>query len=429
MSLQTRYSNHHQNMDTQIVTVENIVSGGNYIGSVNGKKVFFPGGIPGETVEISLVESKNDYCTARLVSVINPSPYRVENDCPAGEMCGGCNMRHIETGYQQQLRSSILQNLFLHKGIPVPAYHTVSGKCDGYRCRVQLHTGGLVSRHSNRTVQIHDCPVATPEIRAWLRDTPPQHRPAGKLYLFGDQRVLESGISGVVVAAVPEYKQKTHRGKTPGIKPARRYTGTVVSEETLCKVELSIQTPASVLKKQILFDVRGFFQSNLELLEKTLAILYKAAAETPRRRLLDMYCGAGTFSVFLADIFDHITLVEHNRDALAYAEQNLAGKPHSSYGISGETWVKQCAAADIAKNGNFDAAVIDPPRSGMEETVRKYLADTAIPYIFSISCDPVTHARDCSILVQSGYQLQQLYFLDFYPQTSHIESLAILKKL
>ena len=79
-----------------------------------------------------------------------------------------------------------------------------------------------------------------------------------------------------------------------------------------------------------------------------------------------MYAGAGTFSVFLADIFKKTTLVEHNRDALVHAELNLAGKPHETYGLSGSRWVKENAPQIIEKNGNFDAVIIDPPRSGME---------------------------------------------------------------
>ena len=135
-----------------------------------------------------------------------------------------------------------------------------------------------------------------------------------------------------------------------------------------------------------------------------------------------MYAGCGSISSFLGQKYEHVTLVEHNRDALVFAEQNMAGTPHLSYGLSGANWVKNCAAACPA----FDAAVVDPPRSGMEKEVLDYFCKSKIPFIVYLSCNPSTQSRDCSKLIQSGYKIQSCYLLDFYPNTSHIESLVIL---
>ena len=102
----------------------------------------------------------------------------------------------------------------------------------------------------------------------------------------------------------------------------------------------------------------------------------------------------------------------------------MAGKGHVSYGLSGANWVKNCASMC----GEFDACVIDPPRSGMEKEVCDYLCKSGIPQIRSLSCDPATHARDCAKLIAAGYSLEAIYLLDFYPNTSHIESLAVFVK-
>ena len=106
-----------------------------------------------------------------------------------------------------------------------------------------------------------------------------------------------------------------------------------------------------------------------------------------------------------------------------FAEQNLAGTKHVSYGLSGANFVKTCASS----LPQFDACTIDPPRSGMEKEVREWLCTSKIPLILSLSCDPATHARDCARLISAGYSLKQMYLLDFYPNTSHIESLALLE--
>ena len=136
-----------------------------------------------------------------------------------------------------------------------------------------------------------------------------------------------------------------------------------------------------------------------------------------------MYAGCGSISVFLSKSFENITLVEHNRDALVFAEKNLAGKKHISYGLSGETWAKTCST-----QVTFDAAVIDPPRSGMEKAVLEYLKTSDIPVLACLSCDPATQARDVSFLTKHGYKITGTWLLDFYPNTSHIESLVILRK-
>ena len=117
--------------------------------------------------------------------------------------------------------------------------------------------------------------------------------------------------------------------------------------------------------------------------------------------------------------------MEHNRDAISLAEINLHGKNHESYGVSGEKWVNEYS--DKIKT-EFDGVVIDPPRSGMEKSVLKWLCSSNIPSIRSVSCDPITHARDIKELVKNGYNLKEIYLLDYYPQTSHIESLAVLEK-
>ena len=136
-----------------------------------------------------------------------------------------------------------------------------------------------------------------------------------------------------------------------------------------------------------------------------------------------MYSGCGSISTFLTEKYENVVLVEHNRDALVYAEQNMAGTKHISYGLSGAAWVKSCASSLPA----FDAVTIDPPRSGMEKEVCTWLCQSKIPLILSLSCDPATHARDLARLLACGYNLKEIYLLDFYPNTSHIESLAVLE--
>ncbi|MBC6719535.1 class I SAM-dependent RNA methyltransferase [Treponema sp. Marseille-Q4130] len=403
------------------VTAEKLAFGGASIARVNGKAVFIPYAIPGEMLDIEIISSKRDYDEAEIVSIIAPSSHRRIPLCPYYGICGGCNMMHIDDAYQRELRKSVLADCFLRAGIDVPEIDVVAGKSTGYRARFLLHDGGLVVRNGESIVPVTRCTVATDAVNAWLSETAFEKRPRGLLRIFGDERVVSANSNGKKIVSVQCAKSEesetvktvqSARGKK--IKtPPKRFSGTLASPDTAVKIALG--------RKEIGFDVRGFFQSNIDVLERAIE---KVCDGLSGKNALDLYAGCGTFSVFLSDSFEHVTLVEHNRDALVFAEQNMAGKRHASFGVSGKTWVRNFAKTAPL----FDAAVADPPRSGMEKETCDWLCKSGIPHIRSLSYDPATHARDAAKLVRSGYHLTSLSLLDFYPNTCHIESLAIFEK-
>ncbi len=406
-------------MSIQIIT-EKMVLGGNCLAKVNGKNVFVPYSLPGETLDVEITKSFRDYDLAKITGIVKPSPHRVQPFCPLYGICGGCNMQHIDTDYQRTLRAEMLRDCFEREGINPPDIQIISGKEKGYRARIQLTDGGFNERESNRIVSLASCPVATDAVNAYLSRVEQKNRPRGRVHIFGDERVQNASLFDHLILAEEKnavkigernLDEKLKKKIKHYVKP--RFAGTSADSGNFCKL--------SILGKAIQFDVQGFFQSNLEVLEKTVSTLTENLGG---KRALDMYAGAGVFSLFLSDIFEEITLVEHNRDALVQAEINLAGKKHQSYGVSGAKWVRQNAEQILANEGPYDAVVIDPPRSGMEKEVRDWLCQHKTGQIRSVSCDAATHARDSAALIKAGYTLEKLYLLDFYPQTAHIESLA-----
>ena len=411
-------------MDPMPITVraEKLVFGGDCIAHVNGKAVFIPYAVPGETLDIEIISSKRDYDEAEIVCVRAPSPHRRTPSCAYYGACGGCNMMHIDDEYQRELRKSVLADCFLRAGIDVPEIDVIAGKSEGYRARFSLHDGGLVARDGKSIVPVTRCAVATDEVNEWFSKTPFENRARGIVRIFGDANVVSETSNGKKIVST-EYPDRTEtalppktaqnvRGKKIKTHP-KRFSGTAPSPDTAVKIALC--------GKEIGFDVRGFFQSNTDVLTRAIE---KVCGNLSGKNALDLYAGCGTFSVFLSDSFERVTLVEHNRDALVFAEQNTAGKNHASYGVSGAAWVR-----DFSKTApTFDAAVADPPRSGMEKEVCEWLCTSGIPHIRSLSCDPATHARDAAKLIRSGYRLASLTLLDFYPNTCHIESLAMFER-
>lgn len=411
---------------THTIIAEKMVFGSDCIAKIEGKNVFIPYAVPGEKLEVEITKDFRDYSTARIVKILEPSPHRVEPFCPYYMKCGGCNMMHIDADYQKQLRKEILADAFTREKVTIPEIEVISGDEKGYRSRFQFTDGGLMEKQSSSVVPVECCPCGTAEINHYLSEVPFNERPAGRVHVFGSDRItsIPEGFDKIVIAQEEERIRKnaarnerrfTANGRLlPKQKKIKaRFEGTTVKAENLCTV--------SVLGKSLTYDVQGFFQSNLQVLEKAVPHVMEGLGG---KNALDMYSGCGTFSVFLSDLFEKVCLVEHNKSAIVYAEQNLASRKHESFGVSGEVFLKYHVENYVKANGPFDAVVVDPPRSGMEKSVSSYLASSGIPEIRSVSCNAATHARDAAILMKAGYKMTKLYLLDFYPQTCQIESLA-----
>ena len=366
------------------IKAEKIVFGGDCIGKIDGKTVFVSGMLPGETAEIKIIQSKKDYDKAIATKILEPSPFRTEPKCKYFGICGGCNLQMATDEYQITLRKDIFTDCFKRNlkddFEKIPEIEVISANNWEYRNRFQFEKGGLQEKSQNKTVKIDFCPVAVEKVNHLLQN---KLIPATKdrLFVFDDKTSLDT--------------------ETYSVK---------------------------VLDKNIQFDVRGFFQSNISMLEKTIPLLIKDFENLPKSsRLLDMYAGVGTLSCFAEDFFQEVYLVEHNKKALAFAKENLknasnqnpSDKKILTFPQSGEKFVSSKWA-----NNHFDVLIIDPPRSGIEKPVLSWILEKKIPIIRYLSCDPVTHSRDAKKLLEAGYKMKKLYLLDFYPQTSHIESLS-----
>ena len=415
-----------------IIIAEKIVSGGDSLARINGKAVFVPQLLPGEKAEVEITESRKDYDRGKVIKILESSPHRRVPPCPYYGKCGGCNMQIADDEYQKELRLDILKDCFRRalrltnsenddSSLAQVVYGaTVAGGENwGYRNRFQFHSGGLKRRAQESIVALDDCPVAAPEVRNLLKNKKLPEK-YGRLHVFNGNVAEENDFSPLNGAA----RNFHHNDEGSDVQ----------------------ETSATICGKTIHFDIRGFFQSNLGVFEKAVETIKPIVAQyvagksaesgesvapsesdgiAPSKwELLDMYSGVGTFSALFGEMFSKTTLVEHNEKALRFADKNLGGIPHDVYAMSGEKWIRTPSARK-----KYDAVIIDPPRSGIEKPVMAWLC--GMPHsnkpdvIFSVSCDPVTHARDAASLVAAGYKMTTLMMLDFYPQTSHIESFAV----
>lgn len=385
--------------------------GGEGLARHEGKVVFVAGGLPGERVRARLTEAKKDYARAETMEILSPSPERVEPGCPLAGRCGGCDWLHLD--YHAQLRHKVaLAEDALRRmgGLAWPDLAIEAGSPWGYRNRLQLRPApggglGFLARGSHAVVPAAACPVAHPAAAAFLL-TPtggpvPSPLPTPEGFLDGPP-VRETPRGGPPDRLLAWGHGAESRLALEGSPDAAR--------------EIAID----ILGKTIRFDLRCFFQSNTALLETLVPYaLHGLAGDVA----MDLYCGVGLFGAFLADRFRTVLAVEENPVSLAYARRNLPGAGHHFLEGRLEDLVLQ---GRLPPGRAPEAVIVDPPRPGLDQAVRDWLAETRPSRLVYVSCNPVTLARDLKSLTASGFRLTDLRLFDFYPQTAHVEAVAKL---
>jgi 23S rRNA (uracil1939-C5)-methyltransferase len=380
--------------DVYKLRLESIAPGGDALGRFDGKPVFVKGGAPDETVCCRIVEERKTWARAELLEITEPSPSRVEKTCPFYGKCGGCNLQHIEYNAQLAVKINILKDSFRRiGGLVPPEPETFTSSPWEYRNRMQFHCVRPVSGEKfnfglkggdGEIIEVEDCPVAVHGIRKFLRQK----------------------------EAFP--------------LPLEKDRFTVFSKDALLLSEGGQQRgKIDLLEKNILLDAGVFFQSNCSVLEKLILELQKIAEGSARNLpMADLYCGVGLFAVFLGGMFSKTVLAEENKSAVSLARENLKGANAEFYALRDTDWPRTF----LRKKDSFGFAIIDPPRTGLAPKLAAALAQDGPPVLAYVSCDPAALARDSKILTSGGYKMQKLAFFDFYPQTSHIESLAVFIK-
>lgn len=383
--------------ERMVLTVEKLASGGDGIAFLNGKAVFIPFTIPGETHRCEIYSQSKDYLRARSVETLAASPFRVAAPCPLFGICGGCNLQHVD--YPKQLehkrtyaRESLVRiarfdpgELAIRHGVPY-----------GYRNRVQVHVTtdqgiGFMKAESTETVRAKGCPVCVSPIATWLRRENKKSKPA---------KDIESRIGKRGRFAIFSQDEKLYmEGETAFAH-------------------------AKVGALEYRFPLGHFFQSNLGLAS---LLVDEAVRGLSGAHAADLYAGAGLFSARLAQSFDQVTLVESDTVSLESARANLPPGKGKFHGIDVDDWVRtDRGRAKKGQGSRFDWVVLDPPRTGISAGVKEWLLAADIGGITYVSCDLSTFSRDLGIFLASGWKAESLELYDFYPQTGRLEALSRL---
>lgn len=370
---------YYNNVKNKQISIEKIISSGDGLGFIDGKAHFVPGTLPGEKVEIIIIEEKKGFNKCSIEQIVQESEYRVEPFCKYYKVCGGCNLQITDYSNQLQIKKDILKDIFLRNGkIILEEFNILSSMDRGYRNRVQFHkvkdSWGFKKNMSNEVVKIENCPVLVEGLNTFL-----------------------------------ENDHKSSKNRVTIFSPTKEFF--IGDVDDICTVK--------ILDKDISFNPNGFFQSNLEMVPKIIELVNRYVIGTD---VMDLFCGIGLFSAFLPDSVKHVIGVEMDVKVKEFVEKNLSHRNFSFYPMSLEHYISK-GFHDI---NEIDTIIIDPPRKGLSPDVREFLSKSKVKRIIYISCDPTTMARDISELKCSGYSLMFFEALDFYPQTTHIESFGVL---
>ena len=401
------------------VQLEKLTYGGDAMGRLeDGRAVFVPFGLPGERVRIHLTEEKRNYARGELVEILQPSPDRIPPRCKHFGVCGGCHYQNLS--YQEQLnaKTEILRDQLTRIGKienpPVKAM-VASPTQWNYRNHVQFHLTesgklGYVRAQVPEVFAIEEC-----------------HLPEGFLNGIWPQLEFEPGtnIERVSLRAGKDDSMlilESNSPESPELEIEAGISVAHVFEEDAVVIAGNDHVVISVLGRDFRVAAASFFQVNTAMAEKMVNHLMANLPITPSSTVLDVYCGAGLFSAFLAAKSARVIGIESSPSACEDFSFNLDEFDNVE--------LYEGLAEDVMPHLALkpDVVLVDPPRAGLEKEVVDGILKMNPQYIAYVSCDPSTLARDAGRLIRGGYRLRDVTPFDLFPQTFHIESISVFER-
>lgn len=366
----------------------------------DGKPVYVAGGIPGERVRVRVYKRGRLFTGADLLEVVRPSPHRVEPPCPMYGHCNGCQLQHVSAAHQLEMkRELVVRELTTIGGFEAPPVRATIGADDPWHyrnhARFTVRHGwlGFVRRQKRSFFIVQQCLIMEPRINALLTAL---HGRIGHT----TQCNIRVGADDDAIAIQPKLELED-------IESGQAYI-----DERLGGHAFRVSTAA-------------FFQVHRAQAERMLALVREWVRQAPPGVVIDAYAGVGTFAAALADDGRDVIAIEESGPAVRDAKLNLAAMP----GITIELGRTENVLVKYADAGlDVAAVVLDPPRSGCYPTAIEAVARLRPHMVVYVSCDPATLARDLRMLCDRGFELAMVQPLDMFPQTIHIECVAVLRR-
>ena len=404
----------------QEITLLTLTYGGEAMGRLeDGRAVFVPFGLPGERVRVRLIEEKRGFARAELVEVLEASPLRSLPRCIHFGLCGGCHYQHLSYGEQLDAKTEILRDQLRRIGrieTPPVGEMVASPSPWNYRNHVQFHLTeqgklGYMTVGAPKIFAISECHLPEKAINSFWPQL--EFEPGMDL----DRVSLRSGGDEELILIL-----ESHSPEPPGLEIEAGISVTHVFEGNTVVIAGTDQIVIPVLDRDFKVSANSFFQVNTAMAGRMVEHLLASLPVSPSTTLLDVYCGVGLFSAFLAPKCERVTGIESSPSACEDFAFNLDEFENVE--------LYEGPAEQVIPHLELkpDIVLVDPPRAGLEKQVVDGLLKLNPQVIAYVSCDPSTLARDARRLIDGGYRLQQVTPFDLFPQTYHIESISIFEQ-
>lgn len=428
------------------------------VGKHEGMTVFVPLTAIGDEVSAKIIKVMKSYAYGKMEELIVTSADRVQNDCPAFSKCGGCSYRHIDYKKELEIKANqVVENirrigtieLAIDKIIP-------SEKINRYRNKAQYPVrydidgkiiAGFFARNSHRVVLCDDC-MLQPEIFSKIVDFIVEYMTANKIQPYIEETgkglirhifLRQSRLSGEIMLCLVINSNSTSKVEDLVIKVALEFleikTATINHNTMKNNVILGEKTSNIFGDGFIIDELCGlnfkisppsFFQVNNESATLIYNIVKDYAGLTGNETLFDLYCGAGTIGLTLAEKAKKVIGVEIVKEAIEDAIYNAKiNKIENCEFFCGDAGL---ITAKLKKEGvTADIIVLDPPRKGLNEELINLCIDMQPKKVVMVSCNSSTLARDLKLFKQGGYEAKKLSVVDMFPRTPHVECCVLIE--
>ena len=434
-------------MKKESVVVESLDHEGRGIAHAEGKVIFIEGALTGERVTYSSYRKKPNYEQAKVEQIFKQSFMRVQPKCPVFGVCGGCSMQHLEPRAQVAVKQRVLEDNLqrIGKVKPEVVLSPIYGKIWAYRERARLSVRhvlkkektlvGFREQNGKYVANMQHCEILTPKIAGLLpllgelnerftrHDILPQIEVAVgdnvEVLVLRIMDTLTASDEAAIKAFADEHKVQfwTQTGGPDTVKPFYPLDAPALSYSL---PEFGITMP---------FAPTEFTQVNSEMNRLMVSRALRLLDPQPHERIADFFCGLGNFTLPIARSGAQVLGIEGSDALVKRARQNAEYN-----GLSANTTFQAMNLFEmdetvLARSGRFDKWLVDPPRDGAIQLMRAINDETAPRRIVYVSCSPSTLARDAEVLVhEKGYTLKAAGVMNMFPQTSHVESIALFER-
>jgi len=406
------------------ILLEKLTYGGDAMGRLpDGRAVFVPFGLPGETVRVQLIQEKQNFARGELLEVLQVSPQRIEPKCGHFSKCGGCHYQNLSYKNQLNAKAEILRDQMQRIGRieNPPVKPVIASPLEwNYRNHIQFHLTpegkvGFINSKGNSTLPIEECHLPETGIDSFWRDLQfESNKDVGRV-------ALRAGRDGELMVVL-----ESEAPEPPEMEIEADISIVHLYEEHPVVIAGQGYLTANVLGKDFQVSAASFFQVNTAMTEKMVEHLLARLPVSISATLLDVYCGAGLFSKFFAPKCGKIIGIESSESACGDFTVNLDEFDNVELYEGAAEEILPLLASRV---DGPTIMIVDPPRAGIERHALDAIINIRPQVIAYVSCDPSTLARDAARLIHGGYRLAEVTPFDLFPQTHHIESVSIFEAM